>query len=186
MKRFFTTSEAAQICGVAHTTVIRWISEGKLKAHETPGGHRRIQHEELAAFMKQFDIPVPDSFGDARQRILAVDDDKHVLAMIRSAFTPLAKEIDLCCTTNGMEALVMLGKKPFDLIILDIVMPGMDGIQFCKTLKNNPDTHAIKIIAITGKQLSEEQEYYINTNAMCVLRKPFLPSVLIKKALELL
>jgi CheY-like chemotaxis protein len=80
-----------------------------------------------------------------------------------------------------MEALVMLGKSNFDLIILDVIMPGMDGIQFCRTIRKNPDTTGIKIIAITGKQLSEEQEYYLNVNAMCILKKPFLPSVLLEK-----
>ena len=182
MKKFFTTSEAANICGVAHTTVIRWITEGKLKAHETPGGHRRIQHEELTAFMKQFDIPTPLSFGDGRYRILAVDDDKNVLTMIRRAFAERSGEIELETTDNGMEALVMLGKNRFDLILLDIVMPGMDGVQFCRTIKKNPNTSGIKIIAITGKQLTGQQEDYLAANAEYILRKPFLPSVLLEKA----
>ena len=64
MKKFLTTSDAAQICGVAHTTVIRWITEGKLKAHETPGGHRRIVQGDLVLFMKQFNMPVPGSLGE--------------------------------------------------------------------------------------------------------------------------
>lgn len=186
MKNFFTTSEAAQICGVAHTTVIRWITEGKLKAHETPGGHRRIQRGELAAFMKQYDIPVPDSFNDGRLRVLAVDDDRHVLSMIRSAFAEREREMELRVTTSGMEALVMMGKSRFDLIIMDIVMPGMDGVEFCRTLKKNRDTADIKIIAITGKHLSDEQESYLRRNVSCVLRKPFLPSALMDKVAELL
>jgi excisionase family DNA binding protein len=181
MKKFFTTSEAAQICGVAHTTVIRWITEGKLKAHETPGGHRRIERVELVSFMQEFKIPVPSSVGDLRFKILAVDDDKHMLGMIRRMFSVETKEIDLHTTTKGMEALMMIGKTPFNLIILDVIMPDMDGIEVCKTLKRNPDTADVKIIAITGKVLSDEQEEYLKRNTECVLRKPFSTSLLFEK-----
>lgn len=173
MNRFFTTSEVARICGVAHTTVIRWIDEGKLKAHETPGGHRRIEQRDLAGFLKQFKIPVPPSLGGERFRILAVDDETNVLSMIRRTFAKNSGEIEVQTTTNGMEALVALGKSHFDLIILDIAMPDMDGFQVCATIKQNPDLAGVKIIVITGKQLSEEQEEYLKVNAECVIEKPF-------------
>lgn len=186
MKKFFTTSGVARICGVAHTTVIRWIGEGKLKAHETPGGHRRIDQWDLVAFLQQFKIPVPASLGDSRFRILAVDDETHVLSMMRRAFAKHSREIDFQTTTSGMEALVMLGKSRFDLIILDVVMPDMDGTQVCITLKQNPDTAGIKIIVITGHQLLEEQEEYLKHNAECVLKKPFSPSVLMEKVRKLM
>lgn len=186
MKKFFTTTEVAGICGVAHTTIIRWIDERKLKAHETPGGHRRIEHWDLVAFLQQFKIPVPASLGDNRFRILAVDDETRVLSMMRRAFAKYAKEIDFQTTTSGMEALVMLGKSHFDLIILDVIMPDMDGIQVCITLKQNPGTAGIKIIVVTGHQLLEEQEDYLKHNAECVLKKPFSPSALLEKAKTLM
>jgi len=186
MKKFLTTSEAAEICGVAHTTVIRWIGGGKLKAHETPGGHRRIDQWDLVRFLKQFKIPVPNSLGDGRFRILAVDDETKILSMMRKTFSKYPDEIEFCSTTSGMEALVMLGKSRFDLIILDVVMPDMDGIQVCITLKQNPDTAGIKIIVITGHQLLEEQEEYLKGNAECVIKKPFSPSVMLEKVRALM
>ncbi|HBB65870.1 MAG: hypothetical protein A2X28_09820 [Elusimicrobia bacterium GWA2_56_46] len=185
MKKFFTTSEVAQVCGVAHTTIIRWINEGKLDAHETPGGHRRIKHRDLVAFLKQYKIPAQASLLDNRFKVLVVDDEKPVLSMIRRAFAKHSDEIDLQTTTNGMEALVMLGKSHFDLIILDVVMPEMDGVQVCVTLKQNPDTADIRIVVITGRPLSEEQEDYLKRNAECVIRKPFPPSVLVEQVRKL-
>lgn len=186
MTNFFTTSEVARICGVAHTTVIRWIEEGKLKAHETPGGHRRIEKKELAGFLKQFKIPVPAFFGSSRFRILAVDDEAHVLSMIRRTFAKNPGEIEVQTTTNGMEALVALGKNHFDLLILDIVMPEMDGLQVCATIRQNPDLAGMKIIVTTGKQLSEEQEAYLKINAECVIEKPFSPSELMGEVRKLM
>ncbi|MBI4656496.1 MAG: response regulator [Elusimicrobia bacterium] len=181
MKNFFTTSEVARVCGVAHTTVIRWITEKKLKAYETPGGHRRIEKESLIDFMKEFHIPVPPALADKWFRVLVVDDDKYMVGMIRKLFLREMSDVDLHITTKGMEALVMIGKIRFNLIILDVIMPDMDGIEVCKTLKRNPDTAGIKIIAITGKELSDEQEEYLRRNAECLLKKPFPPSLLLER-----
>jgi len=180
MKKFFTTSEMAQVCGVAHTTVIRWIGEGKLKAHETPGGHRRIERGDLLDFLKRFNIPVPASLADARYRVLVVDDESVMLSMIRKMFEGLPDEIELHMATHGMVALILIGKIPFNLVILDVLMPDMDGIEVCRELKRNPDTADIKIIAITGKQLTEEQEEYLDRNVECLLKKPFSPSLLLE------
>lgn len=180
MKKFFTTSETAEICGVAHTTVIRWIGEGKLKAHETPGGHRRIEGGDLLDFLKRFDMPVPASLANGRFRVLVVDDEKVMLSMIRKMFDGGPEGIELHLATHGMAALMLLGKIPFNLIILDVVMPDMDGVEVCRALKRNPDTADVKIIAITGKQLSEEQEEYLERNTECLLKKPFSPSLLLE------
>lgn len=177
MKKFFTTSETAQICGVAHTTVIRWIGEGKIKAHETPGGHRRIEKEDLLGFLKRFSMPVPASLG-ASFKVLAVDDETVMLSMLRKMFAAYPGEMELHLATHGMAALMLIGKVHFDVIILDVLMPDMDGVEVCKALKRNPDTAGVKIIAITGKQLTEEQEEYLNRNTECLLRKPFSPSLL--------
>jgi CheY-like chemotaxis protein len=105
--------------------------------------------------------------------------------MMRRTFAKHAGEIDFQTATNGMEALVMLGKYRFDLVTLDVVMPDMDGVQVCITLKQNPDTAGIKIIVITGHQLLEEQEDYLKRNVECVFRKPFSPSILLEKVLTL-
>jgi excisionase family DNA binding protein len=186
MKKIFATSEMAQICGVAHTTVIRWIGEGELKAHEAPGGHRCIEGEDLICSMKRFNMPVPASLTDARARVLVVDDEKVMLSMIQKKIAGNKGEIELHLATHGMAALMLIGKIPFNLVILDVAMPDMDGIEVCRALKRNPDTSAIKIIAITGKQLSEEQEEYLERNTECLLKKPFSPAVLLEKVRALI
>lgn len=185
MKKFFTTSEMAEICGVAHTTVIRWIGEKKLKAHETPGGHRRIERGDLLDFLKRFNMPVPASLANARFRVLVVDDEKAMLSMMHKMFEGYQDGIELHMATHGMVALMLIGKIPFNLVILDVLMPDMDGIEVCRALKRNPDIADMKIIAITGKQLTEEQEEYLNRNTECLLRKPFSPSVLIERIDEI-
>lgn len=181
MKKFFTTTEAAGICGVAHTTVIRWIAEGKLRAHETPGGHRRIEKEDLAAFLKRFNMPAPDSLGGGPFRVLVVDDDKRMLSMIGKLFTEHLRGVELHTAERGMAALLLLGKARFDLVVLDVIMPDMDGIEVCRALGRDPATADIRIIAMTGKQLTEDQEAYLQRNTEGLLKKPFAPDALLAR-----
>jgi excisionase family DNA binding protein len=65
MQGFYTTHEAARLLGVSLPTVVNWITARRLKAHRTPGGHRRISREDLAAFMLQHGIPLPQELTDA-------------------------------------------------------------------------------------------------------------------------
>jgi excisionase family DNA binding protein len=185
-KKFFTTCEAADLCGVAHTTVIRWISEGKLKAYETPGGHRRIPLAQLITFMKKFHIPMPDSLAEKPFYILVIDDEKDICNMIKSAFEEFLGTVEVRTCANGIDALVMIGKEHPSLIILDVLMPEMDGVQMCQKLKESKDTEDIKIIAMSGKKLSEEQQSFLAKNSNHFVKKPFSPSAMVDKAKELL
>lgn len=65
MQGFYTTHEAARLLGVSLPTVVNWITARRLRAHRTPGGHRRIAREELAAFMLRQGMPLPEELNDA-------------------------------------------------------------------------------------------------------------------------
>lgn len=169
---FFTTFEVGKLCQVYHTTVINWINKGQLKAYTTPGKHRRIQKNDLLDFMRKFNIHIPPELQD-QKKILVVDDDKSMLRLIERAFSKNSSTIQVQLISNGVEALVSVGKEIPDLIILDIVMPGMDGIEVCRTLKSNPQTEKIKIIVISGVKISEEQEKFLKKNVDEIFQKPF-------------
>jgi excisionase family DNA binding protein len=77
MNRYYTTFEAARLLGVSLPTVVNWIKARRLKAHRTPGGHRRISREELAAFMVRHGMPLPadlDEAAHARRKALVIDE----------------------------------------------------------------------------------------------------------------
>lgn len=186
MKKLITTFVAGRFCGVAHTTVIRWIKSGKLKAYVTPGGHRRIKEADMVAFMKRWKMPIPKSLPGGNPSVLVVDDEPAVITMLKKAFSKLAPDMELRSTGNGVEALVMVGEKVPDVIILDVMMPDMDGIQVCKILKSKKATSWSKIIVITGKNITEEQEDFLKKNVDLVLRKPFQPTSLIETVRTLL
>src|SRR5512138_2875988 len=75
MARFYTTFEAARLLGVSLPTVVNWIKARRLKAHRTPGGHRRISREDLAAFIVRHGMPLPPELSGAvpgRRKALVV------------------------------------------------------------------------------------------------------------------
>src|SRR5512146_1875037 len=75
MQGFYTTFEAARLLGVSLPTVVNWIKARRLKAHRTPGGHRRIGREDLAAFIVRHGMPMPDELTGAlpaRRKALVV------------------------------------------------------------------------------------------------------------------
>ena len=184
-KQFFTTFEVGDLCQVYHTTVINWINKGQLKAYTTPGRHRRIQRADLLAFMKKFNIRIPPGFEKAHKTVLAIDDDPAVLRVLQRAFAGI-HQLRLQTTSNGVEALVLIGKSVPDLVILDIVMPEVDGYEVCRTLRSKPETKSIKIIVITGKKPSDEQGKFLKQNAEAVYSKPFSARALVDNVCTLL
>ncbi len=172
-ERTFTTFEVARLCGVFHTTVINWVNKGKLKARVTPGGHRRIPLSELVPFMKKYDMPVPADIGDPHRTILILDDEPMMTRLIERGFTKHKDRYTVQISNNPVDALVMIGKKLPDLLVMDLMMPVMDGFQVCQILKSNPATKDMKIVAISGRKLLANQHEFLAKNVDEFLQKPF-------------
>lgn len=185
-KKFFTTQNVADFCGVAHTTVIRWISEGKLNAYETPGGHRRIPLADVLAFMKSFNVPLPAELIEKPAYILVADDEKQIGELVKKSLERLIDGVEVRIALSGVEALMMIGKETPGLLIMDIMMPDMDGIQVCRQLRENSVTRKVPIIAMSGKKLTDEQKAFIEKNTSSFVKKPLSPSIIAEKAKELL
>jgi excisionase family DNA binding protein len=146
----YTTFEISQMCEVNPTTVQNWVKEKKLKAFLTPGGHRRIRREDLLAFMKEFGMPIPVELQAPRPLVLIVDDEKDVLEVLSEVMKSGDDALEVICAQGGVEALLLIGERTPDLLVLDIKMPGMNGFEVCQKLKSSPRNKYIKIVAISG------------------------------------
>jgi excisionase family DNA binding protein len=172
-EKTFTTFEVARLCGVFHTTVINWVNKGKLKARVTPGGHRRIPISELVVFMKKYDMPVPADIEDPHKQVLVLDDEPMMTKLIEKGFGKHKDRYAVSVANNPVDALVMIGKRLPHLLVVDLLMPVMDGFQVCQILKSNPATKDMKIVAISGKKLSSAQQDFLAKNCDRFLQKPF-------------
>lgn len=172
-ERTFTTFEVARLCGVFHTTVINWVNKGKLKARVTPGGHRRIPLSELVPFMKKYDMPIPADIEDTHRHILILDDEPMMTRLIEKGFAKHKDRYVVRVANNPVDALVMVGKRLPDLLVMDLMMPVMDGFQVCSVLKSSPATKDMKIVAISGRKLTAAQQEFLTKNVDQFLQKPF-------------
>jgi excisionase family DNA binding protein len=185
-EKTFTTYEIAKFCDVYPSSVINWINDGKLKAYSTPGGHHRVTREDLLKFLKQFNIPIPAELAGQEKRVLIVDDDIELARIIEKALRKHAKDIQTEVCHSGVDALIRIGQVVPDLVILDIVLPKMDGCQVCKILKTRPETRAIKIIGISGKSVPLTDKNLSEYQVDAYYRKPLDLAALLDKSAELL
>ncbi|MEA3459683.1 MAG: response regulator [Chloroflexota bacterium] len=145
------TSNVAEYCEVSHFTVINWIKEGKLKAYSTPGGHYRVQREDFREFLKKYEMPIREEFFIGHpQRVLVVDDEPDVVEFIIRALQDEDEGWEFDSAADGFEAGLKVSTFEPDLIILDLVMPNVDGFEVCRQVKGNPETEEIKILVVTG------------------------------------
>jgi excisionase family DNA binding protein len=170
-RSFYTTFEVSALCEVNPTTVQNWVKDKKLKAYSTPGGHRRIRHDDLVSFLKRFRMPLPRELA-AEGLVLIVDDEAEVCDVLRSVIESWDETLEVATEPSGVEALLFMGERKPDLLVVDILMPGMNGIDLCRKLKRNPTTRNIKIIAITGKLEPGIRERSLEAGADVFLAKP--------------
>jgi excisionase family DNA binding protein len=171
-RSFFTTFEISQICGVNPTTVQNWVKGKKLRAFQTPGGHRRVSREDLVSFLKEFGMPIPDDLSQDPPLIMLVDDEKEILELLEGVMTSGDEEVRVAKAQSGVEALLLIGENKPSLLILDIMMPGMNGFEVCQKLKSNPSTHGIKIVALTGDHNPTIKERVLRAGADLFFTKP--------------
>lgn len=181
----FTTFEVAKICGVFHTTVINWVNKKKLKASTTPGGHRRIAIEDLLSFMRTYEMQIPRDLITRGKRALIVEDDSTMRALITRCLEQLpGLRIDTC--VGGLEALIEIGKEPPELLVLDIRIPQVNGLEVLKVLRAGESTRPIKIIAVTGEELDDADLKFLAKNADGFLRKPISTDEFVQLAAQCL
>jgi len=147
-REHLTTRLAAAHCRVSIPTLRRWIRAGELGAHLTPGGHRRIALDEFQRFLRAQGRPAYPVGPEPRTRVLLVDDEPLVVQMLHDLLIdgPFAIE----AATDGYEALVKVGTFRPALIILDVVLAGLDGIEACRCLRRMPETREVRVLGVTG------------------------------------
>jgi two-component system OmpR family response regulator len=174
-RRFFTTSEVARYCAVTNDGVLKWIKSAKLRAFSTPGGHYRVSAEDFRTFLKRFDIPIDESFfrGTSRERsVLIVDDEPDIREVVRRWLKELDEDLRVEEACDGYEAGIKIGSMKPDLVILDVMMPRVDGISLCQSIKGNPKTQDVKVLAITAFPEQDNVRKMYGAGADLCLIKP--------------
>jgi two-component system phosphate regulon response regulator PhoB len=115
----------------------------------------------------------------AKERILVVDDEEDILELVR--FNLAREGYPIICTTSGEETLKIVQREDPDLIVLDLMLPGIDGLEVAKALKSDPKTRDIPIIMLTAKGEEADIVTGLELGADDYVTKPFSPRILVAR-----
>jgi excisionase family DNA binding protein len=171
-KRIFTTGEAADVCKVSQQTIIRCFDSGRLGGFRVPGSKfRRIPRADLIKFMRDNEIPTT-LLEAGPKRVLVVDDDQQIIDMFKDL---LGKDhtIEVRTAGTGYDAGLLTESFRPHLIILDYLLPDINGNIVCKRLREREDFQSTKIIFVSGVVDPKEIELLKAAGADEFIRKPF-------------
>jgi two-component system OmpR family response regulator len=185
MKTVFTTGEAADICKVSQQTIIRCFDSGRLKGFRVPGSRfRRIPRDALIAFMKDNNIP-PDALESGKQKVLVVDDDPEIVELFVDVLDRDGR-FEVKTANTGYDAGVLTQEFLPDLVILDYMLPDINGNVVCQTIRKNPNFEHMKIVIVSGVVNQDEINELLRSGADEFVKKPFNIEKLIERIGELL
>jgi two-component system, OmpR family, alkaline phosphatase synthesis response regulator PhoP len=133
-----------------------------------------------------FAFVVNNGFNDQKERyrLLLVDDDEHILLSLKGIFEDAG--FSVLCTDNGREAIALAKKFQPHLAILDVIMPGMDGIETCQELKQVPVLQKMLVAFYTARSEDYSQIAGFSAGADDYIVKPLKPRVLLMRVKALL
>ncbi len=170
--RNLSTFAIAEMLHVDPGSVANWIDQGLLKAHRTPGGHRRVVIDDLVKFLREHKMPVPHELGSTPIRVLVVDDEEAVAKLIARAIRSHNPDYEVVEANDGFRAGTMIATVKPDVVILDLRMPGMDGYEVCRMIKAQDATKHAEVIAMTAFPSPESEKRIIECGARICLAKP--------------
>jgi len=182
-QKAYTTFEAAKICHVTHHSIKNWIKQGLIKASRTPGGHYRILEGDLDAFREKYDM-FPREKGPTKKRVMVVDDDPDALMLMEKIL--IDEGFELIKVSNATEVGLKAAQITPDLILLDFLMPEINGFEVCKALRNDETTRSIPIMAVTCLTKERDIERIVACGADEFLAKPIKVDALLDKVRELI
>ncbi len=184
-KTVFTTGEAAKICKVSQQTIIRCFDNGSLKGFRVPGSRfRRIPRDQLFAFMRDNGIPT-DALESGKRKVLIVDDDEELVELMHDVFARDGR-FDIKTANNGFDAGMQVREFRPDLVILDVMLPDINGREVCHRIRCDDTLEAVKIICISGMVEQERIADLMRSGADDFMGKPFDVDKLLERSCEML
>jgi excisionase family DNA binding protein len=185
MKKWvYTTGEAAKICKLSQQTIIRCFDNGQLQGFRVPGSRfRRIPREKLILFMKEHKIPM-DGMDSDMIRVLVVDDEPQVIEVLVD-FLRQDGRFEVRTAQTGYDAGVLTQQFQPDVVVLDYLLPDINGNVVCRTIRENPELASIKILIISGAASQAEVDRLLDAGADDFVKKPFNIDNVLQRILSL-
>lgn len=171
-----TTHQVCRLLRASPSAVIAWFDSGILQGFRTPGGHRRVHAGELCRFLESHKMPVPPGLRGGGERegtqILIIDDDQCFIDALSQGVALSDLPVRVAGYTDPIVALVMVGARQPDLILLDIYMPQMNGFEVCRRLRQIPELADVRVVAVSGEHSDADRQRILACGAQEYLAKP--------------
>ena len=180
---WLTLGQAAKYIGVAQSTIRKWSDQGRVPAFYTPGGHRRYRRGDLDTFLERSG---PNSGGGTRSgpTVLIVDDDPKLREYVRVNLEMEGYSVKEAGSAE--EGLGVLDESTPDLVLLDVMMPEVDGWEMLRRVQERHGVGAIPVIMFSGKVDEKAAAEATSRGAQGFIGKPFNPQELINQTKQLL
>lgn len=179
-KKVFTTGEAAEVCKVSQQTIIRCFDAGRLGGFRVPGSKfRRIPRHDLIKFMRDNEIPT-ENLEVGGKRVLIVDDDPGILELFQDVLGKDSR-YELRVASNGYDAGLQTESFKPHLIVLDFMLPDINGNLVCQRVRANPELSGTKIIIVSGVVNQSDIDKLRGAGADEFVKKPFNVHQLIER-----
>jgi excisionase family DNA binding protein len=172
-----TPREVAALLGVSPVTVRQWAQKGLLPAETTAGGHRRFRFGAVSAFARESGFSLENS---SETRLLIVDDDPQLGHMLEEMVTEATDDWQCLVARDGFDAGSKVQSFQPEIVLLDIMMPGMDGFDVCRRIKQDADTSHIRVIGMTGYYSADVRDRLVSLGAETCLPKPLQQAELLE------
>ena len=168
--QLFSTGKVAKIVGASVEAVNNWIRAGKLKAFRTPGGHYRVDSQDLLEFRAENGTWMNPEFQlDPVPRILVIDDEIHMRELVKAA---LEEEYEVSTAGGGLEGCLIFGDVKPNIIIVDVKMPDVSGYEVIRTIKEKYQGQ-VRTVVMTGYPGDPEVAKLRLLKVDAFLNKPF-------------
>ena len=172
MAKHLSTFAIAQMLHVDPGSVANWIDQDLLRAHRTPGGHRRVAVEDLLLFLRDHRMPIPPELATTPVRVLVVDDDAAITQLISRALRAAHADWEIIEAQDGFRAGTIMATIRPDVVLLDLRMPGIDGYEVCRLIKSQESTKHVEVLAMTAYPSAEGERRILECGARVCLSKP--------------
>lgn len=167
------TSYAAKLLNLSVGSVQTLVEKNELSAWKTQGGHRRISIQSIYQYQNRAALAPTVSFQEGKYlRVMVVEDDPATRAMYRAAFDQWDLSIDATIASSAIEALLDIAVVKPQVLLTDLRMPGIDGVEMLRQLNTHPQFAQVAVIVITGLTDEEVKAYGELPEGTQLLRKP--------------
>ncbi len=170
-KLYLTPGQVADLFMISAAAVRIWAEKGELKTMMTPGGHRRFLKTDMLEFARSRKLDLKDMESN-KQRLLIVDDDKQFSGYLSELLNKYSEQFDVDVANDGFDAGIKVRDFQPDVVLLDLMMPDLDGFKVCERLLSSATGESIRVIAMSGYPTPENVKQILAAGAEVCLPKP--------------